>query len=101
MEKDFYKSRLQALGLEVIIPEAEDRKWISETIYSELVLGKVRPEVSSRFRQILNQFSHPEVDGAILGCTELTLLDLDGVHLRLFDTARIHVEAAIDFATQP
>jgi aspartate racemase len=39
-------------------------------------------------------------DGVILGCTEITMLvgqaDLD---LPVFDTTRIHAEAAIDFAT--
>ncbi len=98
METDFYQSRLRTAGLEVRVPDAEDRRWISETIYSELVRGVVRREVSARFRAIIGQLEGLGVEGVILGCTELTLLDLEGVSTPLFDTTRIHVEAAIEFA---
>ena len=98
METDFYQSRLRAAGLEVLIPEAEDRKWISETIYTELVRGVVRSEVSARFRSIIDQLEKRGIEGVILGCTELTLLDLEGVATPLFDTTRIHVDAAIELA---
>lgn len=45
MEQDFYKVRLEALfGLEVIVPQAEDRRMVHDIIYKELVAGKVLPE---------------------------------------------------------
>ena len=37
-------------------------------------------------------------EGIILGCTELTLLTLPKVRSPLFDTTRIHVEAALEYA---
>ena len=98
MEADFYRSRLMGADLEVIIPVEADRRWISETIYSELVKGVVRPEVSERFRKIIGELAQQKIDGVILGCTELTLLDLNEVKPPLFDTTRIHVEAAIEYA---
>jgi aspartate racemase len=100
MEGNFYRSRLTAAGLEVILPEAADRHWISETIYSELVKGEIRAEAALRFREVIQALSRQKVEGVILGCTELTLLDLQGVQTPLFDTTRIHVEAAIDFALE-
>jgi len=42
MEQSFYKDRLAAHGLEVIIPSSEDRAVVHSTIYEELCLGVVR-----------------------------------------------------------
>jgi len=46
MEHDFYKSRLVSNGIEVLIPNSEEREEINTVIFEELVLGKV--EQSSR-----------------------------------------------------
>lgn len=99
MEDDFYISKLRAAGLEVIVPDADTRRYISDTIYNELVRNIVTPDTSARFSAIINTLaSTTSVQGVILGCTELTLLDLADSKAMLFDTARIHVEAAIAYA---
>ena len=41
MEQDFYKEKLIAGGIKVIVPEAEDRERINATIYQELCLGVI------------------------------------------------------------
>src|SRR5215471_15442133 len=42
MEQDFYKVRLNDLfGLDVVVPEADDRRVVHDVIYKELVAGKV------------------------------------------------------------
>jgi aspartate racemase len=39
------------------------------------------------------------VDGVIMGCTEITMLIGQGdFDVPVFDTTRIHAEAAVDFA---
>jgi aspartate racemase len=39
------------------------------------------------------------VDGVIMGCTEITMLIGQGdFDIPVFDTTRIHAEAAVDFA---
>lgn len=95
MEENFYKSQLTAQGLEVIIPESNDRAFISSSIYNELVKNIVRPEVNEAFINIIAKLEDAGAEGIILGCTELTLLDLDSVTLPLFDTVKVHVEAAL------
>ena len=91
--------KLAAAGLDVVVPAlSEVRDWISTTICTELVQGRVRDDVSRRFHEIIAELSAQGCEGVILGCTELTLLDLAGVNTPLFDTARIHVDAALDFA---
>ena len=98
MEEDFYISRLQKHGLDVIVPEAADRAWISETIYGPLTRGIVTPETKATFAEIIARLAEQGVGGVILGCTELTLLSLPGSPVPLFDTTKIHVEEALNFA---
>jgi aspartate racemase len=45
MEQDFYKGRLERrFGLDVLVPDAGDRRVVHDIIYRELVAGEVRPE---------------------------------------------------------
>ncbi len=95
MEEDFYTSRLRAQGLHVITPDAPDRAFVSAAIYDEMVKGIVRPEVNAAFIDIIAKLEQAGAQGVILGCTELTLLDLSALTLPLFDTVKIHVAAAL------
>ena len=95
MEQDFYKTRLVAQGLNVVIPDADDRHFINDTIYTEMVKGIVRPEVNAEFVRIINKLQDAGAEGVILGCTELTLLELADINLPVFDTVKIHIEAAL------
>src|SRR5687768_5148027 len=41
MEQGFYRERLEAAGIEVLVPEEPDRSEVHRIIYEELVLGQV------------------------------------------------------------
>jgi len=100
MEGDFYKGRLTELhGLEVIVPEAEDRAAIHKIIYEELVIGVVRAESREIYRQVMARLIQQGAQAIILGCTEITLLvgEADS-SVPLFDTTALHAIAAVDFA---
>ncbi len=51
MELDFYKKRLQTMGIETIVPEAEDREFIEQAINAELLKGVFKPETKDGFLQ--------------------------------------------------
>jgi len=100
MEGNFYKGRLSELhGLEVMVPEAEDRRAIHQIIYEELVIGVVRPESREVYRQAIARLVQNGAEAIILGCTEITLLvgEADSP-VPLFDTTALHAIAAVDFA---
>ena len=102
MEQDFYKGRLQQHhGLDVIVPEEDDRRIVHEIIYKELVLGTVRPESRQAYREIIARLIERGAQGIILGCTEIMLLvsDADSA-VPLFDTTTLHALAAVDRALQ-
>ena len=100
MDQDFYKGRLsQQHGLTVSVPDAPDREIVHRIIYEELVLGKIRQPSKEQYIRIIGQMTHAGAEAIILGCTEIGLLiGQQDCPLPLFDTARIHAEAAVEFA---
>ena len=100
MEESFYRDRLsQGHGLEVLVPGPEDRRLVHEVIYQELCLGKVLEASRDHYRRILRELVGSGAQGIILGCTEIGLLVGEGdASVPVFDTARIHAQAAAEAA---
>ncbi len=100
MEEDFYRGRLsEQHGLEVLVPEAEDRALVNAVIYDELCLGTIREDSRNHYRAIMERLVAQGAEGIILGCTEITLLVSQAdSSVPLFDTTRLHALAAVDVA---
>ena len=100
MEHDFYKGRLvERFGLDVLIPDAPDRREVHRVIYEELVLGAVYEESRQEYIRIMENLVAAGAEGIILGCTEIELLVKPGdSRVPLFPTTRIHAEAAVEYA---
>jgi len=99
MEKGFYQEALGRRGIHVLTPEPDERRYVSDVIYNELVAGKLRPEARTRYVEIIQRLSKRGAQGVILGCTEIPLLVSQAdAGLPLFDTTRIHAEAALAYA---
>lgn len=99
MEQDFYRGRLEANGLTVLVPDADGRALVHRVIYEELCLGVVREESRAAYRRVIEELVAAGAEGVILGCTEIELLvgDEDSA-VPLFATARLHAEAAVEAA---
>lgn len=101
MEMDFFTSRLNAKNIEVLVPEQEERAFIHYTIFEELGRAVFTQETKQRYQQIIQNLVDRGAEGIILGCTEIPLLIQPGdVSVPIFDTAQIHVRAAVAFALQ-
>lgn len=102
MEQDFYKGRLQdKFNLEVIVPNEADRQIVHDVIYNELCVGTINDQSRQEYRRIIAELQAQGAEGVILGCTEIPLLiQQTDVELPIFDTTRIHAEAAVEFANQ-
>lgn len=100
MEQPFYRERLEEHhGLDVIVPEAEDRAEVHRVIYEELIAGQVLEESREAYRDIITRLVGEGAGGVILGCTEIGLLiDQSDSPVPLFDTAQLHAQAAVEFA---
>jgi len=95
MEQDFYKKRLIANHINVIVPEESDRTIINTIIYDELCLGQINPESKKQFLAIIKKLSQQKAQAIILGCTELGLLiQQPDTNIPLYDTSYIHAHSA-------
>jgi aspartate racemase len=102
MEMDFYKNRMAEHGIEVIIPDIEDRKYLDQTIRKEFVANIFTQEASKRILQIINVLEERGAEGIILGCTEIPLVvKQDQTRVKLYDTTEIHADAIVDFFVGP
>ncbi len=101
MEQDFYKQRLLNRGLEVLIPQEEDRIKINDIIFNELCLGIVSEESRRFYLETINRLAQQGAQGVILGCTEIgMLIRQSDTPVRLFDTTLIHARRAALYATE-
>lgn len=101
MEQPFYRDVLKnKYGIEVVTPTATERDFINRVIFDELVRDDIRNESRQEYVRIINRLAKEEgAEGVILGCTEIPLLIHDSdVQIPVFDTTRIHAEAAVDYA---
>ena len=100
MEQEFYKGRLaQRHGLNVVVPDGDDRATVHRIIYDELIVGKVLPSSQEAYRAVIRRLVSRGAEAIIFGCTEIMLLvgqkDSD---VPVFDTTRLHAEAAVELA---
>jgi aspartate racemase len=101
MERDFFRDKLTEQGIEVMIPEEEDRKFIHATVFDELGKGILKPATKARYISIIEGLAAQGVQGAILGCTEIPMLiKQEDVRIPVFDTTAIHADAIVEFALQ-
>ena len=102
MEQPFYKGRLtEKFGLEVVVPDASDRKLVHRIIYDELCQGKALPASKAQYVKIMNELAQRGAEGIILGCTEIMLLvGQSDSPVPVFDTTTLHALAAVDFVQE-
>ncbi len=99
MEGDFYKTKLKERGLEVVVPEKEDRKIVNNIIFKELCMGRIYPESKEQYLKIISKMVENGVQGVILGCTEIGLLiKQEDLGIPVFDTTIIHAKKAVEKA---
>jgi aspartate racemase len=96
MQSSFYQETCAKLGIEVLTPTGPEQDEIDRIIFDELAHGLLRDESRVRVLEILAGY---DVEGVILGCTELPLLLKQAdAPVILLDTLDLHVRAALDVA---
>jgi aspartate racemase len=98
MQEDFYKQILIDEDINVIIPDKKDMEIIHQIIYSELCLGNIQDNSKKIFIDIINKMDN--IEGVILGCTEIGLLinQNDFNNIQVFDTTEIHAKQAVEYS---
>ena len=100
MEQEFYKGGLvHNYGLNVLVPDYEDRKIVHEVIFDELCMGIINDNSRAEYLRIMDSLAAAGAEAVILGCTEIGMLvRQDYTKVRLLDTAAIHADKAVAYA---
>jgi aspartate racemase len=99
MQLDFYKNKLAAKGISTIIPNEAEIEVINTAIYTEMGKGVFTSATKAKFLEIIQRLITEGAEGIILGCTEIPILiKQEDCTVPVFDTTRIHSQAAVRFA---
>jgi aspartate racemase len=95
MEMPFYKDRLTARGLNVLVPDVDITN-LNGIIYEELCLGIVREPSRQVYIAAIEKLAARGAEAVILGCTEIGMLINDDMSpLPVFDTTDLHAKALV------
>ena len=100
MKEPFYQERFRDhFAIELLVPREDDIDTIHQIIYNELCESKIKASSRRVCTDIINKLVNKGAEGIVLGCTELPLLIQPGdIHAPIFDTTRLHAEAAVNLA---
>jgi len=99
MEASFYHQVFATHGIEVIGLDDADRAWVHDSYVGELLAGYFRDETRDRLIALVERVrDERQVDGVILGGTELPLLLKSATiaDLPVLDTTALHVAAIVE-----
>jgi aspartate racemase len=101
IEAEMYPREFAEAGIRVVLPGDDDREFLDHTIYNDLAIGHVTPEVRQRYHDICTKHIESDgIDSVILGCTELPLvISSDDLSIQVLDTTKIHVSAILTAAS--
>jgi aspartate racemase len=94
MNATFFQEALWKHGVEVVLPDEEDRNLIDYRIFSEIELGVFNDHTRQELVSITEKMvKEKNIDSLILGCTELSLIMPEPVYagIPMLDTTKIHV----------
>lgn len=96
MEASFFPDVFKKQGIEVVLPDKEDKELINFKLFSEIELGIFKDETRQILIGIIEKMvREQQIDSLILGCTEFPLI-LDQERyggIPVLNTTRIHVES--------
>ncbi len=97
VESDMYPRAFAEAGITTVLPDEDERQFLEHTIYNELAIGRVTPELRRRYQEIcMRHIELDRIDSVILGCTELPLVIApDELPIAVLDTTVIHVDAIL------
>ena len=99
MEQDFYTGRLREHGIDVLVPDADDRRIVHDVIYEELCRGIVNNVSRVEYRRIMASLADRGAQGILLGCTEIDLLvGPQDSPVPVYDTTRLHAARAVELS---
>jgi aspartate racemase len=104
VESDLYPKRLESTGIDVVIPTPDERELVHAIYLRELVSGVIRDESREALTGVVAAMrDRDSIDAIVLAGTELALILTEPTcaGIPVLNTARVHVDAAVDWLLGP
>jgi aspartate racemase len=100
---NFYQTRLPPDNMELVVPTPNEQLRIHNKLVSEIGLGIVEEATRRELLRIVERMrKENQIDGLILGCTELpSVLERDEFGIPFLNTTAIHIESIVRRCTGP
>ena len=99
MTSRLYPDVCEPLGLEVLIPDADDRDEVHQAIYADLARGTATATSRFAVRAAAGRLVDAGADAVVLACTELALVLAPGdLPVPVLDSTALHCRALVDAA---
>ena len=100
MQAALFPAAFERRGMTIVVPNEKEREFIHEKYMGELFVGAILDETRAALVDIVETMKQrDDVDGLILGGTELSLIlrEPTAAGLPVLDTTQIHVDAAVEW----
>ena len=95
MEQDFHREPLERLGLDIITPPEEERRWCHELIFRELWCGPLRAPDREIMRRMLADMAARGAQVILVACTALAPhLTHEDAPVPLWESDSLHAHEA-------
>ncbi len=103
MNASFFPDVFNRSGLEVVMPEKEDKELIDYKVFSEIELGIFKDDTRRFLIGIIEKMVREQhIDSMILGCTEFPLILKESGYagIPMLNTTKIHVDAIVKYCVE-
>ncbi len=99
MEQPYFRKIFEENGVAIVIPKENEREIIDKIIAEELEFGIVNAESKKRVDRIIGRLcSEENIEGIIMGCTELPLMySEEPLPVPVFDTMEYHIQGIVKY----
>jgi aspartate racemase len=100
MEASFFKDVFKKQGIDVLIPDKEDRDLINHRLFTEIELGIFKEDIRQMLIAIIEKMVQKQhIDSLILGCTEFPLILKESSYagIPMLNTTKVHVDAIVNY----
>ncbi|MFA5328611.1 MAG: amino acid racemase [Prolixibacteraceae bacterium] len=103
MNASFFPEVFKREGIEVIVPDNENKELINQKLFSEIELGIFKDETRHLLIRIIEKMvREQQIDSLILGCTEFPLILSEETYagIPVLNTTKIHVESIAKYCNE-
>ena len=102
MESNFYSQTFSKGKIQVIVPNITEQEYIHNKLMTEIECGIIKDETREGLLEIIHRMKEQhQIEGIILGCTELPLiLKKSAFDIPFLNTTAIHVESIVRYCKE-